>query len=251
MRTLRAFTLIELLVVISIIALLIGILLPALAAARRSGQAAQCLSNVRQVATGLNAFATDQKGYVFPTSQMYGGVPYYNVLSNGGYISKDLAMHHCPNDEAPGWAAGTRTTSYAINGYFAPNHDPYGQAGQGDRGIRLEDVLQASNKIVVAELEGYKNTDHFMPMYWGVTNPIHALGTMGMTARNGEVDSGNGNLPKSVVRERHAAAANYAFADGHGAQHQFADTWDDANDGNADGSAAGRTRDWYDPKFRN
>ena len=63
----RAFTLIELLVVISIIALLIAILLPALGAARRTAQDATCLSNQRQNAIALYSFATDRDG-VMPRS---------------------------------------------------------------------------------------------------------------------------------------------------------------------------------------
>lgn len=58
----HAFTLVELLVVIGIIAVLIGIILPSLRGARASAVRLQCLSNLRQLGSGLIAYTVDNKG---------------------------------------------------------------------------------------------------------------------------------------------------------------------------------------------
>jgi len=63
----RGFTLIELLVVIAVIALLIGLLLPALGSARETARRSRCLSNTRQIAMACTTYSNEvKKGYFIP-----------------------------------------------------------------------------------------------------------------------------------------------------------------------------------------
>lgn len=59
----RAFTLIELLVVIAIIGLLLSIMAPSLARARKQGQSVSCRSNLRQLAIAAHIYVNDNDGY--------------------------------------------------------------------------------------------------------------------------------------------------------------------------------------------
>jgi prepilin-type N-terminal cleavage/methylation domain-containing protein len=69
-----AFTLIELLVVISIIALLVALLLPALGRAREAGRKTVCSANMRQMGFAAMAYVADNRGSLVPFA---GGPPYY------------------------------------------------------------------------------------------------------------------------------------------------------------------------------
>lgn len=66
----KGFTLIELLVVISVIALLMSIMMPALNRARESAKALVCMTNLKSVGLGMVQFVTENDGY-FPASYVY------------------------------------------------------------------------------------------------------------------------------------------------------------------------------------
>ena len=76
----RGFTITELLVVIGLIVLLIGILLPALAAVKSGGLMTKSMANMRQIATWMRLYSSDNREFILPSQFDYSDNSYPGTL---------------------------------------------------------------------------------------------------------------------------------------------------------------------------
>ncbi|CAN0362687.1 unnamed protein product, partial [Ectocarpus sp. 4 AP-2014] len=213
---------IELLVVISIIALLIGILLPALGAARKAARNAECLSRMHQCAVALNSYPADYKGTLPPAFGGPSGDPLFGGgVGDGLYftdyfeeymeVSDDLNtdFYMCPESTLTP-APDQKKLSYSCNSSVLVNRTTA-------LGNKISDVRRPSEVVAMGDASqlagvGVSGPNYSGPFMGPFTNPATANTPLAQT----EATNADG-LPYYAFRLRHQTnlSGNAAYVDGH------------------------------------
>ena len=213
MRCARAFSLIELLVVIAVIALLMGILVPALSRAREQARTVVCLSNMRQMGTALQAYLPDS-GYRLPPSSCHVSDPNQHWLRVLANYTRENLLFRCPCDRSKNFVdwdkpiaeqQDCRYSSFAVNALLDPVHYRYG--ARANRYNNVNCIRQAMYCIWISEApdsSSFNLADHIHPESW-----------------EGSIEYAK----QFVAWDRHKGASDYLFADGHAENLEFAKTY--------------------------
>jgi len=245
----RAFTLIELLIVIAIIAILAALLLPALAASKRRGQAAACISNIKQLTMAWRMYADDNQDRIISTGTSGGsGIPWRfdppsptpNVIGmaaqdkdiaylQAGYMQGGLYQYapnvnvlHCPADARYNVGAVFAVSNPAQNppGSFAYNSYS-GAGGLNGSAPDFNAYMPAHQKITTLA-----NLRHPSDRYvWIEENDPRSENESWWEMDPGAPGTFVGAKLYDSVASWHGNNSTFGYADGHAEDHHWLDPY--------------------------
>ena len=198
------FTLIELLVVIAIIAILAGMLLPALNSSREKGRVASCLNNEKQISSGILQYVNEWDGWLPATvSDWSGKMAFRDLIIRYSDLVKSF---DCPSD---------RTRTPGVDFYqYSPDHKNYsygynervgGFFGANKARVqmrKLSSLKMASKDIMITEINNCAGKIQNMDWYGPFSSSVRIKDNMTFFQNT----DGSFNHNQSI---------NFAFADGH------------------------------------
>ncbi len=213
----NGFTLIELLVVISIVALLVAILLPALSGAKRAALRSVCLSNTRQIGVASMAYASDYDNKMPPaidyagypnlttwdrSLQEYAGANVDVVPDASTPVDRGTDVFVCPSDEVERIYGGRKRSFSLVFFNLDSSGGPYSQLGS----VVLDVFREPSQSYLIGEWHGFENMrlrHTESAIYWGyyiLGNFSTATGDYGIPPKDGDY---------------HGTGNHFLFVDGH------------------------------------
>jgi prepilin-type N-terminal cleavage/methylation domain-containing protein/prepilin-type processing-associated H-X9-DG protein len=222
----RGFTLIELLVVIAIIAILAGLLLPALSKAKESGRSAVCRSNLRQLSLGVLMYTEENADFLpwcgdvdrnLPADWVWGGQPSGDTrnrsywrrppLTFGHHAESGAIFPYVMNQPRVPPRAGQNHTDWYTNKFEVYRCPSTGELG---RALRVTYSMNSSLDHDDARPRGRRLTETVAP-----SQKFLLVNEDPQTMHNAAFHPGTGASAIGGQMVMHNGKANFSCLDGH------------------------------------